>query len=1364
WGRPADHARPAVPSHLAESHPFGVAPDVSVRLRELARAQGATPYMLMLTAFKVLLHRYSGETDLIVGSAAHGRDRPETAGLIGYFANTLVMRTDLSADPTFAAALARVRDTCLDALRHRSAPFESVVADLAPGRDAAENPVFAVSLVQQRLPEDARMGDLSVTLAGRRIGVTQSDIVVHVWERGDLIEGMIVGARDLFRSETVARMAGHLETLLTAAAQDPERRLSALPLLTAAETDDAFAQEHATDVPTPSTALGEGADTVLARLTALAGHGADLPALRLPGAAPMSRRTLLAEVTALRDRLAAAGATHGTRIGVAVHPAGRRAVALLAAAATDGSCVPLPPPAAGPAEPVGTDMGDTLLVVDGPADGEPFRVLRTSTPGWEPASSPLDAVEGARLVRLADWLWPRLAPSGSTGGSAPGVGARPSEPAGTVRWTGGLGTVGDVHETMVPLLAGATLLAYPTDPAAPAGGAVPAGGVAGGWVVGFSAAGPVEPAAAADPGTGQVTVVVDDVLPRRAAEAYLASTSGPVHFLFAPHVSGGPVSLTRVEATGGSPAAPPAEAVSPGRAGNPGENVPVGTDRLGALRVVDDAAGLAPIGVTGPLLTLPALAHTGLRGRRLADGRIDLVTPRLGRVTVAGYRLDLDRLAGRLRGELPSLTDVAFSVARDSTGRAHLTVHVVPAAHYDGPAVLAAVRAVLPGGGRGVPGLVVPVTAIPRRLDGTPDLDLLDRLPLVDRDLLRRWQDTLAALPGVTGAAVMVLAETGAGAGTEAVAGAGAEVATGTEAVAGAGAQRVCGLLTVHGFVTVDDPASTTPPGWASSRVSDRRGTPTTCTVTVVDGELPRTDEGPDLAALARLLEAGSAAATTAAVGTTGTGRSTTPASGTEAEIAAIWQAVLRLDTIGVDDDFFDLGGHSLRAAEVIITLGERLGVRLPMTAMFETPTVAGLAAAVERHRATPLASVDPVSGARRDAVLASDITADGTRPYDETTRGAPREVLLTGATGFLGAFLLAELLRRTDARVHCLVRATDPTAGLDRLRATLTRYRHWDEAFAARIVAVPGDLGRPGFGLRPADLDELAATLDLIVHNGASVSMIAPYESLRAANVDATTEVLRLAARVRVKPVHYVSTVGVAIAAHGNPPLLTEDRRVDPGQLEPGGYPLSKWVAEELAAQAAARGLPVAVYRPGRVSGDSRTGVGTTDDVLWSYVQAVVQTGVVPDDASLRGLDLGLVPVDYVVAALVELALTRPATGTVYHLTNPRPTLLGNLLDRLGALGYPSTVVSEQAWREALRVAAATARSPAIATVRALEAAGPRGDEASGRYRFDDHNTRTALDRSGLRCPTVDDTVVDRYLTAAVDSGFLPDPGRRAP
>ncbi|MCK9920679.1 hypothetical protein MXD61_01935 [Frankia sp. AgPm24] len=131
----------------------------------------------------------------------------------------------------------------------------------------------------------------------------------------------------------------------------------------------------------------------------------------------------------------------------------------------------------------------------------------------------------------------------------------------------------------------------------------------------------------------------------------------------------------------------------------------------------------------------------------------------------------------------------------------------------------------------------------------------------------------------------------------------------------------------------------------------------------------------------------------------------------------------------------------------------------------------------------------------------------------------------------------------------------------------------------------------------------------------------------------------------------------------------------------------------------------------------------------------------------------------DYVAAALVEPALTQPATGTVHHLTNPRPTPLGNLLDRLVALGHPSTVVSEQAWGEALRVAAATAESPTIATVRALEAAGPRSDEASGRYRFDDRNTRTALDRSGLRCPSVDDTVVDRYPTAAMDSGFLPDP-----
>src|SRR5262249_37716095 len=144
-----------------------------------------------------------------------------------------------------------------------------------------------------------------------------------------------------------------------------------------------------------------------------------------------------------------------------------------------------------------------------------------------------------------------------------------------------------------------------------------------------------------------------------------------------------------------------------------------------------------------------------------------------------------------------------------------------------------------------------------------------------------------------------------------------------------------------------------------------------------------------------------------------------------------------------------------------------------------------------------------------------------------ETTaspKTAVSAVFLTGATGFLGAFLLRELLEQLPTgRVFCLVRAASPEDGARRLRANLTAWGLWDDSFASRITAVPGDLGRPLLGLAEADFDRIAREAGAIYHNGASVNLFYAYSTLKPANVLGTHEVLRLAARGRVKPVHYV-------------------------------------------------------------------------------------------------------------------------------------------------------------------------------------------------------------------------------------------------
>ncbi|MGW4249458.1 thioester reductase domain-containing protein, partial [Nocardia sp. NPDC004722] len=235
----------------------------------------------------------------------------------------------------------------------------------------------------------------------------------------------------------------------------------------------------------------------------------------------------------------------------------------------------------------------------------------------------------------------------------------------------------------------------------------------------------------------------------------------------------------------------------------------------------------------------------------------------------------------------------------------------------------------------------------------------------------------------------------------------------------------------------------------------------------------------------------------------------------------------------------------------------------------------------------------------RHQADLDPDINPDG---HDPDRKHAHREILLTGATGFLGVFLLRELLEHTSATIHCLVRAASDTAARDRIRAAAARYRVEFGHDADRILPVAGDLALPQFGMGAPRFADLAERLDVIYHNGAAVNHLEPYARMRDANVGGTAEVLRLATTTRVKPVHFVSTASLSTADTAEPPVGAP------------GYLLSKWAAERLMTQAVERDVPAVIHRPALITGDTRTGAGSVDDAVWTMVRAMVILGMAPD------------------------------------------------------------------------------------------------------------------------------------------------------
>ncbi|MBW4634872.1 MAG: amino acid adenylation domain-containing protein [Iphinoe sp. HA4291-MV1] len=474
------------------------------------------------------------------------------------------------------------------------------------------------------------------------------------------------------------------------------------------------------------------------------------------------------------------------------------------------------------------------------------------------------------------------------------------------------------------------------------------------------------------------------------------------------------------------------------------------------------------------------------------------------------------------------------------------------------------------------------------------------------------------------------------------------------------------------------------------------------------------------------------------------------PRTEVERQLAQIWTQVLDIESVGIHDNFFELGGHSLLLVQMLARVRETFQVESPLLSLFQAPTIAGLVEALKGRGD----STDLYAEAVLDKAIRPDTTSN--QPITE-----PQRLFLTGATGFIGAFLLRELVREfPQASIYCLVRATSAEIGKQKIRQNLERYLLWNDELNSRIVPVVGDLSQPRLGLNEQLFSELAREIDIIYHNGAFVNLIYPYTELRAANVLGTQEILRLASLCKVIPVHFISTLDVFQSpTYREMKVILESDELAHCEGLFDGYAQSKWVGEKLVMTARERGIPVCIYRLGTIVGHSQTGASQTNDLISRILKSFIHLKSAPD----LDLTLNLTPVDYVSRAIAHLSRQKASVRKAFHIRNPQPLSMRQLVMSINALGYSVRFMSNEQWQAKLLnkdISQENALSPVVSLF--TEKISPKQQtyletSALVSQTFDYQNTLDGLAGTSIVCPPVNFKLLSTYFSYYTRNGFLP-------
>lgn len=459
-----------------------------------------------------------------------------------------------------------------------------------------------------------------------------------------------------------------------------------------------------------------------------------------------------------------------------------------------------------------------------------------------------------------------------------------------------------------------------------------------------------------------------------------------------------------------------------------------------------------------------------------------------------------------------------------------------------------------------------------------------------------------------------------------------------------------------------------------------------------------------------------------------------------------LWSEALEIDSGSLDDswNFFDLGGHSLSGLGLTLGIERAFGIKLQGTEIYEYQTISELAAYLEDGET----SMETELSLAEDATLEPEIAPSGSVGCNRLAEAS--SIFITGSTGFLGAFLLDELLRSTDpqTKFYCLTRSRDSQNDRPTNRAVenLKFYGLPGQMSGGRIVPVIGDLSQPRFGLGEAHYQELSENIDLIFHCAASVNYVYSYKAIKPHTVDGTREVIKFACHAKTKPIQFISSNGIFPGGDETPYLENSEISGFVDRME-GGYNQAKWVAEKLMWSAVSRGLPVCMFRPGNIGHHSATGVVNPNDFQTLIIKACLRSGCVPIAPDWL---FEMTPVDFLATAITRIAADPKHLGNVYNIVEQHPVSGDQVFDYMINSGYATERVSLPEWRSRLEAAAERDNDLEMKVlVQSLDFVEPYLTDTSV---YENSRFSEVVAQLGLSSPTVDVDYVAKILGVPSD------------